>query len=120
MTAERCPIVFGPVTSRRLGRSLGVNNIPPKSCCYACVYCQAGPTTSLAVERQTFYDPDVVAGGPSSTRWSGNAGSSSSTSPANGSTGPPSRWARDRRARGGPPGGDDDSRAAGSNGPLPG
>lgn len=33
-------IAFGPVPSRRLGRSLGINNIPPKVCSYACVYCQ--------------------------------------------------------------------------------
>ncbi len=37
-------IAFGPVPSRRLGRSLGINNIPPKHCSYACVYCQVGPT----------------------------------------------------------------------------
>ena len=62
MNLEQRPIVFGPVTSRRLGRSLGVTNIPPKSCTYACVYCQAGSTTRLTAERQTFYDPDVIAG----------------------------------------------------------
>jgi len=32
-------IAFGPVPSRRLGRSLGINNIPPKVCTYSCVYC---------------------------------------------------------------------------------
>jgi len=36
---------FGPVPSRRLGRSLGINNIPPKLCSYSCVYCQLGRTS---------------------------------------------------------------------------
>ena len=35
-------VTFGPVPSRRLGQSLGINNIPPKICSYACVYCQLG------------------------------------------------------------------------------
>lgn len=53
---------FGPVPSRRLGRSLGVNNIPAKTCTYSCVYCQVGRTTHMGVDRQTFYPPtDVVA-----------------------------------------------------------
>lgn len=53
-------IAFGPVPSRRLGRSLGVNNIPPKHCSYACVYCQVGPTTPMEVERRAFYEPDAI------------------------------------------------------------
>ena len=48
---------FGPVPSRRLGRSLGVNNIPPKICTYTCVYCQLGNTIKLRSEREAFYDP---------------------------------------------------------------
>jgi wyosine [tRNA(Phe)-imidazoG37] synthetase (radical SAM superfamily) len=51
---------FGPVPSRRLGRSLGVNNIPPKVCTYSCVYCQVGRTTEMAVERRTFYAPEEI------------------------------------------------------------
>lgn len=47
--------VFGPVPSRRLGRSLGVNNIPPKNCSYSCVYCQAGKTSNITLERRPFY-----------------------------------------------------------------
>jgi wyosine [tRNA(Phe)-imidazoG37] synthetase (radical SAM superfamily) len=50
-------IVFGPVPSRRLGRSVGVNNIPPKLCSYSCVYCQLGRTIKMQVKRQTFYEP---------------------------------------------------------------
>jgi len=53
-------IVFGPVPSRRLGRSLGINHIPPKVCSYACVYCQIGQTTRQQIERRTFYPPDLV------------------------------------------------------------
>lgn len=50
-------IAFGPVPSRRLGQSLGVNNIPPKVCTYSCVYCQLGRTLKMQVEREVFYDP---------------------------------------------------------------
>jgi len=53
-------IGFGPIPSRRLGRSLGVNNIPPKVCTYSCVYCQLGRTPEMRVERREFYDPEEV------------------------------------------------------------
>ncbi len=53
-------IAFGPVPSRRLGRSLGVNNIPPKVCTYACVYCQLGRTIQMRVERHPFYEPEEI------------------------------------------------------------
>ena len=53
-------IAFGPVPSRRLGRSLGINNIPPKVCTYSCVYCQVGRTLKMQVERQAFYAPQEV------------------------------------------------------------
>ncbi len=53
-------IAFGPVPSRRLGRSLGINNIPPKVCPYSCVYCQLGRTNSERIDRQTFWEPEVV------------------------------------------------------------
>jgi wyosine [tRNA(Phe)-imidazoG37] synthetase (radical SAM superfamily) len=53
-------IAFGPVPSRRLGRSLGVNNIPPKVCSYSCVYCQLGRTIKMQVERRAFYGPEQV------------------------------------------------------------
>ena len=51
---------FGPVPSRRLGQSLGVNNIPAKICTYACVYCQIGRTLRLQVRRQNFFPPDEL------------------------------------------------------------
>ena len=48
--------VFGPVRSRRLGRSLGVNNIPYKTCTYSCIYCQLGRTINHTVTRRCFYN----------------------------------------------------------------
>ena len=53
-------IAFGPIPSRRLGRSLGVNHIPPKVCTYSCVYCQVGRTSSLRIRRRAFYEPNQV------------------------------------------------------------
>ncbi|MGQ9653359.1 MAG: radical SAM protein [Thermodesulfobacteriota bacterium] len=47
-------IVFGPVPSRRLGRSLGIDVIPLKTCTYDCIYCQLGPTRRLSVRRRPF------------------------------------------------------------------
>ena len=52
--------VFGPVPSRRLGRSLGIDVIPPKTCSYDCVYCESGVTTHLTVRREAFVDPGQV------------------------------------------------------------
>jgi wyosine [tRNA(Phe)-imidazoG37] synthetase (radical SAM superfamily) len=52
--------IFGPVPSRRLGRSLGIDVIPPKTCSYDCVYCESGPTTRLTVKRQAFIEPEQV------------------------------------------------------------
>ena len=37
--------IYGPVLSRRLGRSLGVDLVPYKTCSYDCIYCQLGTTT---------------------------------------------------------------------------
>jgi wyosine [tRNA(Phe)-imidazoG37] synthetase (radical SAM superfamily) len=54
-------LAFGPVPSRRLGRSLGINNIPPKTCSYSCVYCQVGKTTNISVDRQIFYKPEDLS-----------------------------------------------------------
>lgn len=53
-------IAFGPVPSRRLGQSLGINNIPPKSCSYSCVYCQVGVTRQREIERREFYPPQRI------------------------------------------------------------
>ncbi len=53
-------IAFGPVPSRRLGRSMGINNIPPKVCTYSCAYCQLGRTMKMQVERRPFYEPEEL------------------------------------------------------------
>ncbi|MEW5827206.1 MAG: radical SAM protein [Candidatus Bipolaricaulota bacterium] len=55
-------IAFGPVPSRRLGRSLGINNIPPKICSYSCVYCQLGRTVDMRVDRSVLHPArEIVA-----------------------------------------------------------
>lgn len=53
-------IAFGPVPSRRLGRSLGINNIPPKVCSYSCVYCQLGNTLTMQSKRAAHYEPSLL------------------------------------------------------------
>jgi wyosine [tRNA(Phe)-imidazoG37] synthetase (radical SAM superfamily) len=52
--------VFGPVPSRRLGKSLGINNIPYKICSYSCIYCQIGKAIKMLDKRQEFYKPDEL------------------------------------------------------------
>ena len=44
--------IFGPVPSRRLGRSLGIDLVPAKTCSFDCIYCQAGRTTCKTIERK--------------------------------------------------------------------
>ena len=46
---------FGPVPSRRLGRSLGVDLVPFKTCTYDCIYCQLGRTTNKTITRNEYY-----------------------------------------------------------------
>jgi wyosine [tRNA(Phe)-imidazoG37] synthetase (radical SAM superfamily) len=53
-------IAFGPVPSRRLGQSLGINNIPPKVCSYSCIYCQLGRTRRMRTGRRRFREPDAL------------------------------------------------------------
>jgi wyosine [tRNA(Phe)-imidazoG37] synthetase (radical SAM superfamily) len=52
--------VYGPVPSRRLGRSLGIDPVPPKTCNWNCVYCQLGRTTPLSNERRPLVPLDVI------------------------------------------------------------
>jgi len=47
--------LFGPVPSRRLGRSLGIDVIPHKTCTFDCVYCECGATTKRICEREEFF-----------------------------------------------------------------
>src|ERR1035437_696237 len=58
--SENLKHVFGPVPSRRLGRSLGVDLVPFKTCSYDCIYCQLGRTTRKTVERKEWVPMDAV------------------------------------------------------------
>jgi wyosine [tRNA(Phe)-imidazoG37] synthetase (radical SAM superfamily) len=51
---SRSQYIFGPVPSRRLGRSLGVDLVPYKICSYDCIYCQLGRTTQQTVTRKPY------------------------------------------------------------------
>jgi len=51
---------YGPVPSRRLGRSIGVSPIPSKTCSYSCVYCQLGSTTNFTIQRDSFFDREDI------------------------------------------------------------
>lgn len=54
-------ISFGPIPSRRLGKSLGINNIASgKECSYSCVYCQIGNTNHKSISRKSYYEPDKI------------------------------------------------------------
>jgi wyosine [tRNA(Phe)-imidazoG37] synthetase (radical SAM superfamily) len=52
--------VFGPVPSRRLGQSLGIDTIPLKTCNWNCVYCQLGRTQPLSNERKEYYPSEEI------------------------------------------------------------
>ncbi len=52
--------VFGPLSSKRLGQSLGVDLLPPKSCTWNCIYCQLGKTRKLITERQEFFPKEEI------------------------------------------------------------
>ncbi len=52
--------IFGPVPSRRLGRSLGVDLVPFKTCTYDCIYCQLGRTTNKTMQRKEWVPIDAV------------------------------------------------------------
>ncbi|NHJ25097.1 MAG: radical SAM protein [Candidatus Lokiarchaeota archaeon] len=52
--------VYGPVPSRRLGRSLGIDPLPSKTCNYQCIYCQLGKTTCFTNRRSNFYPKEEI------------------------------------------------------------
>lgn len=52
--------IFGPVPSRRLGKSIGINHIPYKTCTYSCTYCQIGHSLKMSIDRIPFYNPSKV------------------------------------------------------------
>jgi len=49
---------YGPVPSRRLGKSIGINHIPPKICSYSCIYCQLGKTLRTQINRKKFFSTE--------------------------------------------------------------
>ncbi len=53
-------LIYGPVPSRRLGRSLGVDLVPYKTCTYDCIYCQIGPTPKTTITRKSYTDPELI------------------------------------------------------------
>lgn len=54
--------IFGPVPSRRLGRSLGIDLVPFKTCTYDCIYCQLGVTTNHTMERKEWFPfKDIIS-----------------------------------------------------------
>jgi wyosine [tRNA(Phe)-imidazoG37] synthetase (radical SAM superfamily) len=52
--------IYGPVPSRRLGRSLGIDLVPFKACTYDCIYCQLGRTTDRTLKRKEYVPVDGV------------------------------------------------------------
>jgi len=60
MKDKKLMLSFGPVPSRRLGQSIGINNIPPKICSYSCIYCQLGRTHDMQIKRQIFFNPEEI------------------------------------------------------------
>jgi wyosine [tRNA(Phe)-imidazoG37] synthetase (radical SAM superfamily) len=56
----RSQYVFGPVASRRLGISLGIDLVPSKTCSLNCIYCEAGETDALSLERKEYVPIDDV------------------------------------------------------------
>ncbi|MBA7609448.1 GTP 3',8-cyclase [subsurface metagenome] len=51
---------YGPVASRRLGLSLGVDILPHKTCSLDCIYCQLGRTSDLTIERKSFFPREEI------------------------------------------------------------
>lgn len=52
--------IFGPVPSRRLGRSLGINVVPEKICSLDCLYCEIGKTNALTLKRAPYYKAEHI------------------------------------------------------------
>lgn len=58
--SKRWKYIFGPVPSRRLGRSLGVDTVPLKTCNWNCVYCQLGRTKPLVANRREWFPREEI------------------------------------------------------------
>lgn len=53
-------LIYGPVPSRRLGFSLGVDLVPYKVCSYNCIYCQIGTTPETTIERKPYISSEII------------------------------------------------------------
>ncbi len=62
MTTKKYHYLFGPVPSRRLGRSLGVDIIPLKTCTQNCIYCQLGKDSTQTLQRKAYVSIEAVLG----------------------------------------------------------
>ncbi len=60
MSRQRKTHIYGPVPSRRLGLSLGVDLVPYKTCSYDCIYCQLGATTTKTIELKNYVPTEEV------------------------------------------------------------
>ncbi len=54
--------IFGPVISRRLGASLGIDLVPYKTCTFDCIYCECGRTTNTTIERKPYIKAEDILG----------------------------------------------------------
>ena len=52
--------IFGPINSRRLGKSLGIDLVNAKTCSLDCIYCEAKATTNLTMTRKEYVPVDEV------------------------------------------------------------
>jgi len=60
VTDDKYNFLFGPVPSRRLGRSLGIDIVPHKICTLNCIYCEVGKTTKCSASRERYHNPDDI------------------------------------------------------------
>ncbi len=60
MSLSESKYLYGPVPSRRLGRSLGVDIVPVKVCTLDCIYCQVGRTTNKTIERAEYVPAEPI------------------------------------------------------------
>ncbi|MBW1959346.1 MAG: hypothetical protein JRI63_12620 [Deltaproteobacteria bacterium] len=68
--------LFGPVPSRRFGRSLGVDLTPYKICSMDCIFCQLGRTTEKTVARKEYVPTDIVLSEPAKSALNSKKGMS--------------------------------------------
>ncbi|MEN8127995.1 MAG: radical SAM protein [Planctomycetota bacterium] len=62
MTTKKYRYLFGPVPSRRLGRSLGVDIVPLKTCTQNCIYCQLGKDAPQTLQQKDYVPIEAVLG----------------------------------------------------------